>query len=39
MRLKEEEKFDKAIEDKNCNFSAFVFEAVKVALENIEDEK
>lgn len=29
---------EKAIEDTNCNFSAFVIEAVKVALENIKDE-
>lgn len=29
---------EKAIKDTNCNFSAFVIEAVKVALENIEDE-
>ena len=30
---------EKAIEGKNCTFTAFVVEAVKVALENIEDEK
>ena len=30
---------EKAIEGKNCTFTAFVVEAVKVALENIEEEK
>ncbi|MBQ9756905.1 MAG: hypothetical protein IJW15_00600 [Clostridia bacterium] len=30
---------EKAIEGKNCTFSAFVVEAVRVALENIEDEQ
>ena len=30
---------EKAIEGKNCTFTAFVVEAVRVALENIEDEK
>lgn len=28
---------EKAIEGKNCTFTAFVVEAVKVALENIEE--
>lgn len=30
---------EKTIEGKNCTFTAFVVEAVRVALENIEDEK
>ena len=30
---------EKAIEDKSCTFTAFVVEAVKVALENLEEEK
>lgn len=30
---------EKAIEGKNCTFTAFVIEAVRVALENIEEEK
>ena len=30
---------EKAIEGKNCTFTAFVVEAVKVALENIEEDK
>ena len=30
---------EKAIVGKNCTFSAFVIEAVRVALENIQDEK
>ena len=30
---------EKAIEGKNCTFTAFVVEAVRVALENIEEEK
>ena len=30
---------EKAIEGKNCTFTAFVIEAVRVALENIEDGK
>lgn len=30
---------EKAIEGKNCTFTAFVVEAVKVALDNIEEEK
>lgn len=30
---------EKAIEGKNCTFTAFVVEAVKVALENIEESK
>lgn len=29
---------EKAISGKNCTFTAFVVEAVKVALENIEEE-
>ena len=29
----------KAIEGKSCTFTAFVVEAVRVALENIEEEK
>ncbi len=33
------EDVEKAIEGKNCSFSAFVIEAVRVALENIEEEK
>ena len=33
------DKVEKAIEGKNCTFTAFVIEAVKVALENIEEEK
>ena len=33
------EKVEKAIAGKNCTFTAFVVEAVRVALENIEDEK
>ena len=32
-------KVEKAIEGKNCTFTAFVVEAVRVALENIEEEK
>ena len=32
------DKVEKSIEGKNCTFTAFVVEAVKVALENIEDE-
>lgn len=28
---------EKAIQGKNCTFSAFVIEAVKVALENLEE--
>ena len=30
---------EKSIEDTNCTFTAFVVEAVRVALENIEEEK
>lgn len=30
---------EKAIEGKNCTFTAFVVEAVKIALENLEEEK
>ena len=30
---------EKAIEGKNCTFTAFVVEAVRVALESIKDEK
>ena len=33
------EKVECIIKGKNCTFTAFVVEAVKVALENIEDEK
>lgn len=34
------EDVEKAIKSKNCTFTAFVIEAVRVALENIkEDEK
>lgn len=33
------EKVENAIKGKNCTFTAFVVEAVRVALENIEDEK
>ncbi len=33
------EGIEKAIEGKNCTFTAFVVEAVKVALENIEESK
>lgn len=33
------EKVDAAISGKNCTFTAFVIEAVKVALENIDEEK
>lgn len=32
-------KVEQAIEGKNCTFTAFVIEAVRIALENIEDEK
>lgn len=32
------EAVEKAIEGKSCTFTAFVIEAVKVALENIEEE-
>ena len=30
---------ENAIKGKNCTFTAFVIEAVRVALENIKDEK
>lgn len=33
------DKVEKAIQGKNCTFTAFVVEAVRVALENIEEEK
>ena len=33
------EEVEKAINGKNCTFTAFVVEAVKVALENINEEK
>ena len=33
------EEVEKVIEGKNCTFTAFVVEAVRVALKNIEDEK
>ena len=33
------ESVEKAIKGKNCTFTAFVVEAVRVALENLEDEK
>lgn len=33
------ENVEKVIEGKNCTFTAFVIEAVKVALENIEEDK
>ena len=32
------EQVEQAIEGKSCTFTAFVVEAVRVALENIEDE-
>lgn len=32
------ENVEKAISGKNCTFTAFVVEAVRVALENIEEE-
>ena len=32
------ESIEKAIQGKNCTFTAFVVEAVRVALENIEEE-
>lgn len=32
------EQVEKAIEGKECTFTAFVVEAVKVALENLEEE-
>ena len=33
------DKVEKSIQGKNCTFTAFVVEAVRVALENIEEEK
>lgn len=33
------EQVEKAIEGKNSTFTAFVIEAVRVALENLEDDK
>ena len=33
------EDVENAIKGKNCTFSAFVIEAVKVALSNLEEEK
>ena len=33
------EKVENAIRGKNCTFTAFVIEAVRVALENIEEDK
>ncbi len=33
------EHVEKVIKGKNCTFTAFVVEAVRVALKNIEDEK
>lgn len=33
------EQVEKAIEGNNCTFTAFVVEAVRVALENIKDEQ
>ncbi len=33
------ENVEKAIAGTNCTFTAFVVEAVKVALENLEEEK
>lgn len=33
------EEVEKAIEGKNCTFTAFVVEAVRVALENLEEEE
>ena len=30
---------EKVIKGKNCTFTAFVVEAVRVALENVEEEK
>ncbi len=32
------EKVEEAIQGKNCTFTAFVVEAVRVALENLESE-
>ena len=33
------DRIEKSIEAKNCTFTAFVVEAVRVALENIEEDK
>ena len=33
------ENVEKAIKGTNCTFTAFVVEAVKIALENLEEEK
>ena len=33
------EEIEKAIEGQNCTFTAFVIEAVRVALENLKEEK
>ena len=33
------ESVEKAIQGKNCTFSAFVVEAVRVALDSLEDQK
>ncbi|MBQ4316604.1 MAG: hypothetical protein IJC42_04830 [Oscillospiraceae bacterium] len=33
------ESVEKAIQGKNCTFSAFVIEAVKVALDSLEEQK
>lgn len=33
------EQVENEIEGKDCTFTAFVIEAVKIALENIEEEK
>ena len=33
------EQVEDAIKEKDCTFTAFVVEAVRVALENIEEEK
>ena len=33
------ENIEKTIQGTNCTFSVFVIEAVKVALENLEEEK
>lgn len=33
------EEVEKAIRGKNCTFSAFVVEAIRVALENLDEEE
>ena len=33
------EKVEKSIEGKDCTFTAFIIEAVRVALENLEEEE